>query len=112
MPVANLLNIPNNSETWSEYSFSLQATLRDINEAIYRDKGIALPIYPLDPFNILQSAGQLYYLQTMMDNINQVLGLAGFDLVDVDLTKTADIPGWIWNVFTNIKQAADILGVG
>lgn len=112
MAIANLANVPDDDETWDQYSFALQGTLRDINRQILQQKNIALSEYILDPFNIKDPSVQLYGLQTMMNNINAVLDISGYDYEDVDLTKPEERASWTWLLFTNVRKAANMLGVG
>ncbi|MDE2097088.1 MAG: hypothetical protein KGL39_07565 [Patescibacteria group bacterium] len=112
MPVANLANVPDSPETWNEYSFSLQATLVDINQRILQQYSVYLPNYILDPFNINDPGAQLFQLQEMMNNINGTLNLSGFDYKEVNLQNREQVASWVFLLFTNIKQAADKVGVG
>lgn len=112
MAVANLANVPDDAETWDQYSFALQGTLRDINRRILETQNIALSEYILDPFNVQSPSVQLYGLQTMMNNINAVLGISGYDYEDVDLSKPEERASWTWLLFTNVREAAKMVGVG
>jgi|SRR5579872_2493832 len=112
MAVANLFNIPNSKQDWNEYSFALQGTLRDINRRILETQNIALPEYILDPIDLNEPYVQLYNLQSWMNDINSVLGIAGFDYIDVDFRQQGNIASWTWLLATNIRQAAEPLRIG
>lgn len=112
MPVANLANVPNSAQSWNEYSFALQATLRDINQRIYANQSVNLPNFILDPLNVSDPSAQLFQLQEMMDGINSTLGLSGFNYISVDLNNEGQLASWVFLLFSNIKQAADKVGVG
>lgn len=111
MGLASIFNIPNTDAEWSEWSFSLQAELRDISRLIFQQTHIALPQFCLDPFNRKEPGIQLYQLQQQMNGINAVTGFSGFDYVDVDLNNPSDLSSWIFLLSQNVRQAADKLGI-
>lgn len=109
--IANLFNIPDDQATWNEYTFSLQGVIRDINRRIYEVDRVALPEYLVDPLNQSEPSSQLYGLQIMVNNINAVLGLSGYDYIDVDFQKPGQAASWTWLLANNLRQAAKIVGV-
>ncbi|MDE2020516.1 MAG: hypothetical protein KGJ13_09295 [Patescibacteria group bacterium] len=110
--IANLFNVPSTEEDWNEYSFSLQSTLRDINRRIYETQKIAVPEFILDPINLAEPYVQLYNLQNWMNDLNAILGIAGFDYIDVDFSQQGDLASWTWLLAKNIRQAANQVGIG
>lgn len=112
MSVAPIFNVPNDQNEWNEFSFALQDALRNINAAILRDGGPQLPEFPLDPIALNEPGVQLEAIQSMLDGVNQELGIAGFDYIDVDLSNKDERATWIWLLANNVRQAANQLGVG
>lgn len=114
MPVANLANIPTTPEQMAQWTFALQAQIRDINLAIYVDPSyrVALPEYSMDPLNLNEPFTQLIQFQQMANNISAILNIQGYDFEDVDLSNEDERAAWVWIVFTFLKQASDQLQVG
>lgn len=110
--VAAIYNVPSTQQELDAWSFSHAAHHRDINRVIFQTLGINLPEYVLDPFDIRNPGVWLEQHQQMHNNQDELLGIAGFDLVDVDLTDYNQLSGWIYLVAYEHKQAADILGIG
>lgn len=111
MPIANLANVPDSPDTWSQYTFSLQATLDNICDAILRQKNIYIPRYELDPLNLTDPNAQLFQLQDMVNGVNSVLGISGFNYLDVDINDQNELASWVFLLETNLKQACQLTGV-
>lgn len=109
--IANLFNIPNDQKSWDEYSFALQGVIRDVNRRIYETDNVALPEYLLDPLNLTDPSAQLYGLQTSMNNINAVLGISGYNYLDVSFQEPGETASWTWLLATNLREASKIVGV-
>lgn len=115
MPLAGIVNIPNDQDSLSRWSFNYQAWVRDVNAAVLRQYGVRLPEYALDPIptDPPEAAGVwLYSNQSWHNERNSVLGIQGQDLADVDLTDVEQRAAWIGLVFAEEYQAAQILGLG
>ncbi len=112
MALGNLFNVPETDNQWNEYSFSLQAMIRDINRRIIELNGPQLPEFPLDPIIKGPHGVQLSEIQVAMDDINRTLGLQGFNYEDVDLADRNERSSWVWLLAQNIRQAAQLVGVG
>lgn len=110
--VANLYNVPGNDQERATWSYSHMAHHRDINRVIYQLIGLALPEYLLDPIdpNNLGPWDDLH--QAMHDQMDQVLGISGFNLLGVDWNNQELLASWIFLNATEHKQAADILEIG
>jgi hypothetical protein len=109
--VANVFNIPEDDISWKQWSFSLQANLRDINRRILETRNVIIPEYALDPFNLGEPGIQLEQLQVWMDDINAELGIAGFDYLDIDLADKGERTSWVILLSQNVRTATDQLGV-
>lgn len=112
MPIGNIANIPDSDQSWNQWTFSLQAEIRDINRAIYQQRQIALPEYILDPLDRVEPGVQLEQLQDNLDLINEVLNIPGYDYEDIDLNNRGELTSWVFLLFTNLLAASNQLGVG
>lgn len=112
MGIANLFNVPRTGADWNEYSFSLQAILRDINRRVYETQKIAIPEYVLDPLDIKEPGVQLYNLQNWTNNISAILGVPNYDFVDVDINQQGNLASWTWLLATFVRQCANQVGIG
>ena len=113
--VAVLYEVPTNTQEFLVWSGVHVAHHRDINRAIYQTLKIALPEYMLDPFDPLDEASLnnwLYLHQAMHANQDQILGIVGFDLTDVDWKDREVLEFWTLNHANEHLQAADILEIG
>jgi hypothetical protein len=111
MGLGNIFNVPGTREEWDQWSFSLQAELRDITRRILETKNIFITQFCLDPFNPEEPGVTLFTLQQWMNQINAVLNISGFDYVDVDLKDIGERTSWIFLLSQNVRQAANQLGV-
>lgn len=113
--IAGIYNIPGNAQEMAQWSFVHAAHHTDINAAIYNALGIALPAYVLDPFNPEDPASVeswAYLHQSMHQNQNAILGIAGLDLTDVDWQDDGAKAAWVQANFSEHFQAANILQIG
>lgn len=113
--IASLYNIPGTPEEFSEWSFAHAAHHTDIANAIYRAVLISIPQYVLDPFDPSDpsSSEQWSYLHQEMHRIqDEILGIAGFDLLSVDWQDESQRAAWIQLNANEHVQASNILGIG
>ena len=111
--VAGLYNVPGTDSELATWSFVHAAHHRDIIRVVYQTKNIAMPEYSLDPFNPRQDMGVwLYQHQEMHDNFDQVLGISGFDLTDVNWQDREQLAAWILLNASEHYQAANTLEIG
>lgn len=96
MALADLFNVPSSPEEMAKWSFAHQAHHRELNDEIFQKHGISIPEYILDPVNLADPLAFLYQHQQWHADIDQVLGIAGYDLTSVDFTDKEDFAGWIW----------------
>jgi hypothetical protein len=111
MGIASIANVPDSVDSTETWAFNHMAHHRDINRVIYQLFKIALPEYSLDPFNPNDFGVFGYQHQTMHNNQNAVLGIAGQDLTDVDWKDLGQRTVWIQLNFNEHYQASNILGV-
>lgn len=110
--IAALYNVPSNRAELDQWAFAHAAHHRDINRMIYQLTGAALAESILDPINPNDTGVWLHQHQFMHDQFEPILGIAGFDLLDVDWGDPNELAGWVLlNANVHI-QAANILGIG
>lgn len=113
--IASLYNVPTTLAEQSTWSFLHRSHHEDINRAVFEQLGIQLPEYILDPFFPEDPDGFQVWLD-QHQNLHQVmdaaLGIAGFDLSDVEWKDVNVRTGWIFLNAQEHIQAADILGIG
>jgi hypothetical protein len=109
--LALISTVPTVPERFLEWSFSHMAHHRDINHAILLQFGDQFPEFPLDPIDFDDPEEMLYNHQTMHNNQNSVLGIAGNDLLSVDFGDIDQRSAWIWLNFQEHLQANAKLGV-
>ena len=109
--IAALYNVPGTKEELNEWSFAHQAHHRDINRVLFQKVGANLPEYVLDPVD-LDSWTWLYQHQQLHNQMDTLLAISGYDLLDVEFTDQQQLAGWIFLNADEHNQAANILGIG
>lgn len=109
--VASLWNVPETSEQLNAWSFNHMAHHRDINDAIYQQYGIVFPLYPIDPMNLNDIGTFSYWHQIMHNNFNELLGISGNDLLDVDWRDEGQRLVWLQDDGIEHLEAARILNL-
>lgn len=114
MALASLQEIPKSALEFAEWSFAHAAHHRDIIRVIYRDYGGArLDEYVLDPFDPRGSTEVWAENHAAMHNaMDAVLGIAGYNLSEVDWTDERSLGDWLSAHFNEHYQAGQILGLG
>jgi hypothetical protein len=95
MSIANIFNVPSTDHELAEWSFLHMALHRSENLAILRKYNILLPENILDPVDTTPGGSWFQDHQVMHNNIDQVLGVAQFNLLDVDWDNESQRIGWI-----------------
>lgn len=109
--IASLYNVPSTDTERAQWAFAHMAHHRDISRKIYELIAVALPEFILDPVNPADLGSWEYQHQQMHDNQNAVLGIAGFDLSELDWGKQNELAGWIYLNGIEHRQASNILGI-
>lgn len=107
-----LYETPKTQGDLSVWSFANAAQHRDINRIIFETTGDILPDFVLDPFDPNDMNAWLYQHQVMHNAQNAVLGIAGFNLTELDWNNPAELGSWLWNHGQEHFQAAQILELG
>lgn len=110
MALAALYNIPATEPEFMSWAFAHAAHHRDIIRAIYQNTGVSLQEFVLDPFDPKNPQTWLYQHQIMHKDMDAVLGISGYDLLDVDFQNRDNFAGWVWLNADEHRQAA--LGLG
>lgn len=112
MALALLYDMPADELGFAEWGFANSAHHLDIINEIFRTKGQLLPQFVLDPIPIDDMGGWLEHHSIMHQNQNQVLGIAGHDLSELNWRDPRQFSAWIQQHADEHMQAAQILGVG
>ena len=83
-----------------------------IIQTIFSLTGQQLQEYVIDPIDPTNAEGWLLQHQFMHNQMDAVLGIQGYDLLDVDLKDRNELSGWIWLNAQEHYQAANILEIG
>jgi hypothetical protein len=112
MAIAALWNVPTDPKELDDWTFIHMVHHRDVNDQIFREFGISIEEFaldPLDPHNPGQWEDQH---QAMHQATNTVLGISGFDLTGIDWLNPTILSGWIQSNAVEHREWSDILGVG
>ena len=112
MGLASLYNVPSTDNEMDDWAFAHQANHRDINRVISQVFNLQLPEYVLDPINQREIEVWLYQHQLLHQAMDDILGISGYDLLDVNWQDPNDRAGWILLNGTEHRAACDELGLG
>lgn len=112
MAVAAIFNVPSTPDELNAWSFAHAAHHRDINRVIQRSFNITIPEFVLDPINPEAIEGWAQQHQQMHTQMDAVLGIAGFDLLEVDWKNRNELAGWIYLNAQEHYQASALLQLG
>ena len=110
----SIANIFNNSETplelaqWSTLHMILH---RNLNLAVLHQHNILLPEFVLDPFDPLAPGVWLLNHQTMHDNIDNIIGLPSYNLLDLNWADPEARQDWLDTHALQMQQETNVLGV-
>lgn len=94
------------------WSLPHMAHHRDLNTYLVGKFSVSLPLYPLDPWDPTDLSVQLYQHQLLHNAQNELLGIAGQDLLDVDWNDPTQRAEWIFLNAQEHFQASTLTGVG
>ncbi len=105
MPLSEIVQMPVTADEVKRWSFAHMANHRDIIRRIYEittpvppattPPPISLNPYPLDPFNPDNLDQWLYQHSVMHVEMDAVLGIAGYNLLDLDWRDPDQLREWI-----------------
>ena len=111
MALASLFNQPSDERSLMRWSFSNADGHTRIINAIAAQRGVNLTQYILDPIDARDLQGFLRRHQTMHNDMNGVLGLAGQDLSDVDFKNPKQLAAFIFIHAVEHRNANFALGI-
>lgn len=109
MSVLNVFNIPGTPEELTEWSFLHMALHRSEILAVLRQKNVILTEFVLDPIDLTPNSAWFQQHQQMHDAVDQQVGVAQFNLIDVDWQDEAQRLGWFQSHAQLHKQETDAL---
>lgn len=95
MSVLDVFNVPTTDRELGSWSRLHMALHRSENLAILRHHNVLLPEYVLDPIDTETDGVWFQQHQLMHNNIDQILGVAQFNLTEVDWSNETQRVGWI-----------------
>ena len=110
--VAGIFNVPSTQDELNTWSATHATHHLLIIETIYRLTGTQLLEYVIDPIDPNDSEGWLLQHQYMHNQMDAVLGISGYDLLNVNLRDQNEFAGWVWLNAQEHYQAANILEIG
>ena len=108
MAIANLFRVPTNEAEEQAWSFSHMASHRDFIRVVLVKYNIVIPEYSIDPFG--EDVADVH--QQMHNDLDPIIGVAGFDLTDVNWKDPQQRASWVWLNATLHQQEGTKLGVG
>lgn len=94
MSVLDVFNIPTTDEELDRWATLHMILHRSENQAIFDQNNVLLPEFILDPIDTTPNGSWFQQHQLMHDNIDQILGISQFNLIDVDWESAAQRAGW------------------
>lgn len=110
--LAALYNVPTTENELAAWASAHMTHHRDLQRVIYEITGGNMPEFILDPIDPNNTGIWEDQHQAMHNNMDAVLGIAGFDLTGVDFKDTGLLTGWIQLNNAEHYAAANILGIG
>jgi hypothetical protein len=111
MALAELTVVPQTPDDVKNWSFSHMANHLDIIRRIQEVNKISLNAFPLDPIDPGNLGQWLYQHAVMHAQMDLVLGIAGYDLLDLDWRDPDQLAEWIGFNADEHVQAGRILGI-
>ena len=109
MSVLNVFNVPGTPAELAQWSFLHMVLHRSENQAVFRQHKISLTEFVLDPIDTTPNSAWFQQHQQMHDAVDQVLGVAQFNLIDVDWKDEAQRLGWFQSHAELHRQETDAL---
>lgn len=110
--VAALYNVPVRPDELQEWSFAHGVHHREIIREILTRFQIQLPEFVLDPINPLDVNNWAQQHQISHNQMDGILGISGFDLLDVNFEDQNQLASFIFLHASEHFQASNILRIG
>ncbi len=111
MSVADIFNVPTTPAELSRWGTLHMILHRSENAAIRKKFNVILPEFVLDPVDTTPDGWWFQNHQLMHNNVDQVLGVAQFNLIEVNWNEEAQRLGWIQGHAQLHRQETDALEV-
>jgi hypothetical protein len=114
MGIAEIQAPPTTPDEMLSWSFVHMAHHRDIVRRIQETKSVNLTEYPLDYFSPEGTRGTnwLYNHAVMHNQMDQVLGIQGFNLNSLDWQDPDSVATWFDQHAAEHQQAGELLSIG
>jgi len=110
--IASLFNIPGTPEEANSWAFAHASHHRDIIKAIFEQYRTSLPEYVLEPLPLRDMSTWVYQHQQMHNDMNQITGISGYNLSNVDWQNIESRSGWIFSNAAEHTRIAGVLRIG
>lgn len=107
MSLIAIAELPRNPTEWQTWAFSHMALHTDIARVVYQLAAIRLDLYPLDPISF--DANWTYRHALMHEQMDQVLGIAGYNLTGIAWNDPDAMRAFIEFNYTEHERANQIL---
>lgn len=111
MSVADIFNIPGDAAQLASWAMLHMIWHRSCNVEIFRQHNIILPEFILAPINTEAADGFLENHQTMHNNLDAILGVSSYDLMNVAWNDENQRIGWFQAHAQLTRQEANKLGI-
>lgn len=111
MSVLDVYNVPTTPDELSRWGTLHMILHRSQITAANGRYGVILPEFVLDPVDTTPNSSWFQQHQQMHNDIDQLTGVAQFDLIDVDWEEEAQRIGWIQGHAQLHQQETTVLGV-
>lgn len=112
MSIAAIFNVPRTENELNQWAFAHMASHRDIIRVTYQVFATALPEYLLDPINPEEPGVWERQHQQMHQQMNALLGLAGFNLLGLDWNDQNKLAAWIQINAVEHRAVSNLLRLG
>jgi hypothetical protein len=111
MSVANIFNVPSTREEMAVWSTLHMIWHRSCLDRVRGALGLVLAEYVLDPAEFTSKSTWLANHQSMHSQLDAVLGIPTYDLVDVDWEDDAQRAAWFSDHAELTRSESDALGI-
>lgn len=109
MSVLDVFNVPTDDDELARWTTLHMILHRSENTAVFRNFNVLLPEYVLDPIDTTPDSDWFQQHQLMHSNIDAVVDVPQFNLIDVDWTNQASRIGWFQGHAQLHRQETDAL---
>ena len=112
MGLASLSFAPQTPSEFSDWSFSNQASHRDIARVIFQTLKINISDYVLDPFDPENLGNWTYLHQDVHNQMWKAVGGSGYDLTGIDWQDPQLVQNWVAAHADEHQRISTFLGLG